>query len=252
VFAGISLCLARSAGDGDRFSRLGAPDVRVTGNLKFDVPPLAADEGAIARLASAIGGRPAWVAASTHEGEEGIVAEAHRLIRERHPDVLTILAPRHPERGDAVRAMLAARGLTVAQRSRGNPLLREIDVYLADTLGELGLFYRVAPIAFLGGSLIPHGGQNPIEPARLDAVVLHGPHVHNFADVYAILDRAVPLAPITDAAGLADAVGRLIDDPPGSAASAAKAKAALAMLTGALEATMTAITPYLAGKPALP
>ncbi len=138
--------------------------MRSLGNLKFDVPPLKADPDALARLAAAIGGRPTWVAASTYEREEEIVAAAHRLIRQRHPDALTIIVPRHPERGEAVRAMLAASGLTVAQRSRGNPLLREIDVYIADTLGELGLFYRLAPIAFLGGSLVPHGGQNPIEP----------------------------------------------------------------------------------------
>jgi 3-deoxy-D-manno-octulosonic-acid transferase len=249
VFPKIALCLAQSDGDAARFAGLGAVNVRSVGNLKFDVPPLTADSGAVTRLTAAIDGRPSWVAASTHEGEEAIVAEAHRLIRQRHPQVLTVIVPRHPERGDAVRAMLAARGLTVAQRSRGNPLLHEIDVYLADTLGELGLFYRLAPIAFLGGSLIPHGGQNPIEPTHLAAAVLHGPHVHNFADIYAALDAAVPAAPIADAASLADAVAALIDDPAGVVNRAAAAREALARFSGALDATMTAILPYLAGKP---
>jgi 3-deoxy-D-manno-octulosonic-acid transferase len=106
-----------------------------------------------------------------------MIADAHRLIREKVPGALTVVVPRHPERGNAVREVLAARRLSVAQRSRGEPLLREIDVYLADTLGELGLFYRSAPIAFLGGSLVPHGGQNPIEPVKLETAVLHGPHV---------------------------------------------------------------------------
>ena len=145
VFTGITLCLAQSPGDAERFGKLGATNVRFAGNLKFDVPPLAADKGAVQRLKAAIGDRPVWVAAQTHEGEEEIVAEAHRRIRERHADALTIIVPRHPERGDAIRALLAGGGLTVAQRSRGNPLLREIDVYLADTLGELGLFYRARP-----------------------------------------------------------------------------------------------------------
>ncbi len=253
VFSGISLCLARTEGDAERFSRLGAPHVRVAGNLKFDVPALTADEGAIARLKAAIGGRPAWIAASTHEGEEEIIAETHRLIRERHPEVLTILVPRHPERGDAVRALLAARGLTVSQRSRGNPLLPEIDIYLADTLGELGLFFRLTPIAFLGNSLAGEGGgHNPIEALRLDAAVLHGPRVQNFADMYATLDGAASCAPINDAKGLADAVCRLMEDPAAASTIAASGKAALATLTGALEATMQAISPYLAGKSALP
>jgi len=166
--------------------------------------------------------------------------------------VLTVIVPRHPERGDAVRAMLAGKGLTVAQRSRGNPLLHEIDIYLADTLGELGLFYRLTPIAFLGGSLIPHGGQNPIEPTRLDAAVLHGPHVHNFADIYAALDAAVPAPPIADAASLADAVAALMDDRDAVTRRAAAGKAGLAHFSGALDAIMTAIGPFLAGKPEAP
>ena len=245
VFGGIRLCLARSAEDADHFRRLGAPDVRLTGNIKFDVPPPSADAGAIERLKSAIGTRPVWVVASTHEGEEEIIADAHKRLRETRPDLLTILAPRHPERGDAIRAMLAARGLTVAQRSRGNPLLREIDIYLADTLGEYGLLFRIAPIAFLGGSLIPHGGQNPIEPTRLDALVLHGPHVHNFTDVYATLDQATAPTAITDAESLASVVGALLDDPQTVASRAVAARTALAEFTGALDRTMTAIAPFL-------
>lgn len=252
VFPRITLCLAQSEGDATRFAQLGAPMVRTVGNLKFDVPPLGAEGGAVARLTAAVAGRPSWVAASTHEGEEEVVAEAHKLIRQRHPQVLTIVVPRHPERGDAVRAMLAGKGLTVAQRSRGNPLLHEIDVYVADTLGELGLFYRLAPIAFLGGSLIPHGGQNPIEPTRLDTAVLHGPHVHNFSDIYAALDAAVPAPAISDAASLADAVAGLLADPDAVAARAAAGKAGLARFSGALDATLTAITPLLAGRPEAP
>jgi 3-deoxy-D-manno-octulosonic-acid transferase len=252
LFSRISLVLAQSDEDGARFAELGTARVSVTGNLKFDTPPLAAEDGEVERLRSAIGQRPVWIAASTHEGEEEIVGDAHRRLRERHPNLLTIIAPRHPERGTAIRDMLAARRLTVAQRSRGEPLVREIDIYLADTLGELGLFYRAAPIAFLGGSLVPHGGQNPIEPTRLDASVLHGPHVHNFAAVYDRLDAAVPVAPISDAATLAAAVGGLLADPRLRAARAAAAIAALAPLSGALDATMQALRPYLVGAYAAP
>lgn len=248
LFSRIGLCLAQSEEDGARFSALGAGKVQVTGNLKFDVPPLAADPGELERLRSAVGQRPVWIAASTHEGEEEIVADAHRKLRDRFPDMLTVIVPRHPERGDAIRAMLAARRLSVAQRSRGEPLLREIDVYLADTLGELGLFYRAAPVAFLGGSLVPHGGQNPIEPTRLEAAVLHGPFVHNFSDIYQRLDADAPEESIRDAAGLAAAVGRLIAEPRSAAARAASAAKALAPFSGALDATMLALRPYLSGK----
>ncbi len=245
VFPRIALCLAQSAGDADRFAKLGARDVRVSGNLKFDVPPLDADPVALARLRDAIAGRPVWVAASTHEGEEDIVAAAHRRLRERFPELLTIIVPRHPERGEAVTGSIAGKGMNVAQRSRGQLVARDTDIYVADTLGELGLFYRAAPVAFLGGSLVPHGGQNPIEAVRLDAAVLHGPHVHNFADIYAELDRAVPMAPIIDAQRLTEAVGTLLADPLAAAERAAKAGAAIAHLTGALDASMTAIKPFL-------
>jgi 3-deoxy-D-manno-octulosonic-acid transferase len=248
IFSRISLSLAQSDEDGARFRALGARKVLVTGNLKFDVPPLAGEAEEIERLVSDVGQRPVWVAASTHEGEEEVVAEAHRLLRVRHPGLLTVIVPRHPERGAAVRTMLAARRLAVAQRSRGEPLVREVDVYLADTLGELGLFYRVAPIAFLGGSLVASGGQNPIEPTQLDAAVLHGPHVHNFEEIYRRLDDAVPAERIDDAPSLAAAVGRLLADPKAAADRAAAAAAALAPLSGALDATMRALQPYLGGK----
>lgn len=248
LFRRIGLVLAQSEEDGARFRSLGAGKVLVTGNLKFDSPPLAADPDEFDRLQSAIAQRPVWVAASTHDGEEAMVADAHRLIRERVPGVLTVLVPRHPERGGAVREVLAARRLSVAQRSRGEPLLREIDVYLADTLGELGLFYRAAPVAFLGGSLVPKGGQNPIEPAKLVTAVLHGPHVFNFTDIFAVLDKAAPAPAISDAGSLAGAVVSLLASPRIAADLAAAAASAMTPLSGALDATMLALRPYIAGK----
>jgi 3-deoxy-D-manno-octulosonic-acid transferase len=177
-----------------------------------------------------------------------MIADAHRLIREKVPGVLTVVVPRHPERGNAVREILAGRRLSVAQRSRGEPLLREIDVYLADTLGELGLFYRAAPVAFLGGSLVPHGGQNPIEPAKLGAAVLHGPNVFNFTDIYGVLDKAAPTPTVADAPSLAAAVISLLNAPRTAADLASAAAKALTPLSGALDATMLALRPYIQGK----
>jgi 3-deoxy-D-manno-octulosonic-acid transferase len=178
-----------------------------------------------------------------------MVADAHLRLVADHPDAVTIVVPRHPDRGAAVAAMLAGRGIAAARRSRGEGMDRATAVYVADTLGELGLFYRLAPVAFLGGSLIPHGGQNPIEPARLGAAVLHGPHVGNFADVYAALDRDGIATPVADAGELALEVARLIDDPEGTSARAARAGATLAPFAGALDATMAALAPYLDARP---
>ncbi len=245
LFSRITLCLAQSAEDGARYRGLGAPQVVVTGNIKFDTPPLAVDDTALAALRSDIGSRPVWVAASTHEGEEAIVAEAHGLLAASRPDVLTILVPRHPVRGDGVRTLLEERGLRVAQRSRGETLLRETNVYLADTLGELGLFYRVASVAFLGGSLAPVGGHNPIEPVRLGAAVVHGPHIGNFAELFALLDAVTPSAAIADAASLASVVRPLMEQPDEGRAQAAKVAAAFAPLSGALDATIAALQPFL-------
>jgi 3-deoxy-D-manno-octulosonic-acid transferase len=246
LFSRIGLCLARTEEDGERYRSLGVPQVAVTGNLKFDVPPPAADPAAVAAFQALLGNRPVWVAASTHEGEEEIVAAAHQMLRQRHPGLVTIIVPRHPNRGPAIRSLIAARGLAVAQRSAGEPIGPLLDIYLADTLGELGLFYRVAPVAFLGGSLVTHGGQNPIEPVRLDAAILHGPHVHNFAGIYAALDEAGAAETIVDAESLAAAVVALLDDASALRRRLRRASIALAPFSGALDRTAFALAPYLA------
>ena len=135
-----------------------------TGNLKLDVPAPPADSAALAALQDAIRERPVIAAASTHVGEEGAVIEAHCRLRTNFPGLLTLIAPRHPERGPGVAEIAAAAGLKVALRSRGELPDRTTEIYVADTVGELGLIYRLAPAVFIGGSLVKHGGQNPIEP----------------------------------------------------------------------------------------
>ncbi len=121
----------------------------------------------------------------------------------RHPRLLTIIAPRHPARGREIADLAAAAGLAPAQRSDGQQPDASVDLYVADTVGEMGLFYRLCPVALMGGSLVPHGGQNPIEPAKLGAAILHGPHVTNFAEIYAALDEAGGACPVADATTLA-------------------------------------------------
>lgn len=245
LFSLVTMALAQSDGDGERLAALGMRDVRVTGNLKFDVPPPHAEPDAVARFHHLVEGRSVFVAASTHEGEEEVVAAAHKVLRHRRPDLLTIVVPRHPVRGAAIREQLAAKGLVVAQRSLDEPITPETDIYLADTLGELGIFYRVAPIAFIGGTLVPVGGHNPIEPAQLNAAILHGPHVHNAAEIYAALDRTGRAEVVRSSEQLAKVLDELFADPNAMRRRATKAAEAIATFTGALDATMRALVPYL-------
>lgn len=241
----IDLCLAQSAEDAERFQALGAARVMNTGNLKFDVPPPGADQSELDRLAGTLRGRPVLLAASTHPGEDELVLDAHRMISSRMKGLLTIIAPRHPERGDDIAVLGEGKGLAVAQRSREEPLDAKIQLYVADTIGELGLFYRLAPVVFMGGSLVEHGGQNPIEPAKLGAALLHGPHVWNFADTYAHFDAARGALEVADAIDLARFALALFNDRRFHGEVTVAARDAVGTLTGALDRTLAAIEPYL-------
>lgn len=242
-----SLCLAQSAGDAERLQRLGAPRVGVAGNLKFDSPPPPADPRLVAALQGMIAGRPVWVAASTHPGEEEMAVAIHRALARRYENLLTIVAPRHPRRGEAVAEIAQDSALRVARRSLGEQPSREVDFYVADTVGELGLFYRLAPLVFVGGSLIPRGGQNPIEPAKLGAAILHGPHVHNFTEVYAALDRAGGALQVADAKAMAAALDDLIADTALTREMARAGLEAVNELGGALDRTLRAVEPFILG-----
>ena len=169
-----------------KLRRLGAKGsaVRVTGTLKEGAAPPSCAEVERAAFAAQLAGRPCWLAASTHPGEEALVAQAHKYARRASLRLLLILAPRHPERGDAIAADLRADGWNVAQRSADENLTEDTQIYLADTLGEMGLWFRVCPVTFLGGSLVPIGGHNPFEPAGLGSAILTGPHTDNFREIF--------------------------------------------------------------------
>jgi 3-deoxy-D-manno-octulosonic-acid transferase len=194
----------------EQLQALGAEPERleVTGTLKEGAAPLAHDEAERAAISRALGGRPLWLAASTHEGEEELVAGAHAEVRRALPNLALILVPRHPDRGDAVAEMLRTRGLAVARRSKGEPIDADTEVYLADTLGEMGLWYRMAPVSFVGGSLVAVGGHNPFEPALLGSAILHGPFVRNFAEAYARFGEAGAAIRVRDGGELARALLR--------------------------------------------
>jgi 3-deoxy-D-manno-octulosonic-acid transferase len=215
------------AQDGETVERLGALGIkaRYGGNLKALVRMPECDADKLATMRAALDGRAVWLAASTHAGEERPVLEAqHALRREGGP--LLVLAPRHPDRGDDIHRQIARAGLAVVRRSSGGFPTAETDVWLADTLGEMGIWYRLSPVSFVGGSLVKAGGHTPFEPVQLGSVVLHGPHVFNFAPAYAALDQAGGAIPVESAPALAAAVTRLTRDPALADALRQRARAA--------------------------
>ena len=241
LFGRFKLVLAQNERLARWFTQLGARDVRVSGNLKIDSPPPPVDALALEQLKGAVGRRPLLLAASTHPGEDEQIAAAHQLLAKQHTGLLTIIVPRHPERGAMIVEMLTASGLASSRRSTGAMPDSATDVYVADTIGELGTFYALAPLAFIGGSLVAHGGQNPIEAVRHGAAVLTGPHTHNFTDSYVALAQHGGAELVTDAASLAKAVDALLADPQALARMNAGAEMALEGLTGALRLTTDAI-----------
>jgi 3-deoxy-D-manno-octulosonic-acid transferase len=239
------LCLTQSRVDAERFAALGSRNVLTTGNLKLDVPAPPADPARLERLMAITRGRLVIVAASTHPGEEEILVAAHKALCGFFPSLLTVIVPRHPQRGPAVADVVAASGLQPALRSRDELPAGATDIYVADTMGELGLFYRLAPVVFMGGSLVAHGGQNPIEAVKLGAAVVHGPHVFNFGEVYELLDRAGGARVADDQAALVRQLGQLLDDADARSTLVAAGERVVQQLGGALDRTLAALEPYL-------
>jgi 3-deoxy-D-manno-octulosonic-acid transferase len=240
-----ALCLAQTAEDAERLARLGAPRVIVTGNIKFDAAPPPADPRVVAHLSGLIAGRPVWLAASTHPGEESAIIAVHRALANRYPHLLTIIAPRHPHRGPEVAALAGQAGLRASRRSEGIHPDRATDVYVVDTVGEMGLFYRLSPIVLMGGTLVPIGGHNPIEPAKLGAAILHGPHVHTATEIYEALDRSRGAVMVKDSATLARGVNELLNNPALTRDMARKAGEAVQALGGAVDRTMQSVEPFI-------
>lgn len=214
--------------------------IRTTGSLKRGTGRLPVDAAALTDLRAALNGRKAWLAASTHPGEEEAILDAQQALDDR----LLILAPRHPARGDALRAMIAARGLTVAQRALNQPISRETQVYLADTLGEMGLWFDLCPVSFIGGSLVPVGGHNAYEAVAHGSAVITGPQISNFAALYDSLLQAKGALMVPDAAALAAAI-RTLDDPATHRAQTKAADAAIGAETDATAETAALILSLL-------
>ena len=245
LFSRFAAILAQNNSIARAFKRLGAPNVITAGNLKIDAPPPHVDASTQAALKTAIGNRPVFLAASTHPGEDTVIAAAHTLMRHDIEGLLTIIVPRHPERGGGLAASLGGLGLKTQLRSRSPDPAPETEIYIADTIGELGTFYSIAPVALVGGSLVEHGGQNPVEAIRLGASVLTGPYTHNFRDAYASLFREGGAIEVRSSDDIAKQVTRLHTDRLAAEEMSAGAERALQSLSGALERTLGAIQPLL-------
>jgi 3-deoxy-D-manno-octulosonic-acid transferase len=239
------LVLAQTEADGQRLQELGAPRVQTVGNLKYDVDAPPADSIDFNILKNAVSGRSVIVAASTHPGEEALVGEMHRIAREQVPNLLTIIAPRHPERGLEISEELIRSGLTVCRRSQAALPDIHTDIYIADTIGEMGLMYRLGQLTYMGGSLVEKGGQNPIEPAKLGNAILYGPHIHNFTEVYDVLSKSGGAFQVSDPAVFGKTVGRLFQDVSMLSRMATAAGKGVREMTGANQRTLDALDPLL-------
>ena len=181
------------------------------------------EEKSKAELLKQFGKRPLWLASSTHDDEEIRIAKVHKKLKEKFPNLLTIIAPRHPNRGEDIAKEINKIGLTTALRSNKEKVTPETDIYVANTIGEMGLWYDLSKIVFIGGSLIPHGGQNFIEPSRVRDAVIVGPHMHNFTDAMNRAKRADAVMQVSDTDELYDLVAQLLEND-----SLLEAKASLA------------------------
>ncbi len=245
LFENLAHVVAQSEADGERFQALGARPVTVSGNLKVDTLPPPADEKALASLQRQIGRRPTWAAVSTHDGEEAVAAEVHAMLRGRHPGLITIIVPRHPERTDALAAQFTAMGMNVARRSTGGKVTADTDILLGDTIGEMGLYLRLTEIAFVGRSLTSEGGQNPLEPAMLDTAVLAGRNVQNFREAYQRLIDSGGAKLVRDRDMLAGAVNFLLTNEVARHEMMAAGAATVEEMRGALALTLKSLEPYI-------
>jgi 3-deoxy-D-manno-octulosonic-acid transferase len=243
LLSAFDMVLAQDEEIARRFRDLGAPKVEVAGSLKADAPPLAVDEDALAAMRQAIDGRPVLLAAQTHPGEDETILPAHDLLRAQFPDLLTILIPRHTGRGEDLEMLCGTRAF--ARRSAGGRIASRTAIYIADTMGEMGLFYRLAPFCFLGGSLVPLGGHNPLEPATLHCAVLAGPHTRSAATAYDAIFDAQGFGRVTSSADIARDAARLLAEPAAAKTAGDAAARGAATLSGAVDRTIAYLNQML-------
>lgn len=253
VLADIDLIAAQNEADGQRLQTLGArPEhLHITGNLKFDIhlPPSVHEQAQALRRQLSMN-RPIWIAASTHEGEEKIVLDGFDAVRRKYPDCLLLLAPRHPERFEKVAELCRSRGYKTVLRSHDAAVTPDTNIYLIDTLGELSMCYAAADMAFVGGSLLPIGGHNMLEPASLGVPILTGPHYFNFNEISELLQQAGAAWVVANAPALAEQVQNLMGDAELRYHAGEKGRAVVRQNGGGIEQLLPLLQPYLDIRPA--
>lgn len=246
LLSGFDPILAADEATATGLSDILGKTVSVAGNLKYAAPPLPVSRSEKTKLKKAIGDRPVWAAASTHHGEDIWAARAHESVRQTHDNALLVLAPRHPERAQIILPILEQHNFSIAQRSKGDAVTRDTDIYLFDTLGELGLVYALAPVSVIGGSLIPGlSGHNPLEPARLGSAVLSGTNVSSFSDIYTDMVAAGAAKYIKDAPDFARQVSALLTDDAARKRRIKTAKRLAKSQDGVLALVWDALSPHM-------
>jgi len=245
IFGKISQVIAQSDLDGGRFRMLGAPRVTVAGNLKVDAGVPNPEPSSLKALKAMIGNRPVWSALSTHKGEEAAIGKVHEMLQARFPDLLTIIVPRHPDRKEEVLNELQGAGHSVVTRSSGHPIGDKTNIFLGDTIGEMGLYLRLCDIAFMGKSLKSEGGQNPIEPAVTGSAILSGRYVQNFRETYQALLECGGAKLVRDEKMLASYVMNLLSNKQELDRMRKAAYKEVQGMTGALDKTITALDAYV-------
>ncbi|MET1413970.1 3-deoxy-D-manno-octulosonic acid transferase [Roseibium sp. HPY-6] len=246
VFDCLDLVLAQSQADAARFRKLGCTNVQVPGNLKFDASELTVDEATLLQLKTQIGERTIWLAALTHPGEDEIVFDAFSSLLRETPDLLLVLVPRHPVRAEEIKTEAEARDFSVVTRSSGDTVTSDTQVFLGDTLGEMGLYYRLAPVTFLGGSFTDVGGHNPVEAALAGSALATGPKVANARAVYKDFWSGGAAVRVSEPSMLAEQIGLLLMDTGRARTQAETARSLVEAGRGALGKSLDLLRPYLA------
>jgi 3-deoxy-D-manno-octulosonic-acid transferase len=241
----VHICLMQTASDAQRWIDLGGKTPQVVGNLKYDVPPPHANFERLSSLQKILSGRPLWVAASTHKGEEDGLLSVHIKLRERFPSLLTCIIPRHPERTAILEQKASAMGISMLKFSQGQAPSETTSLYIGDTIGDLGLFYRLGTLVFMGGSLTPHGGQNPLEPIQLGNYVFHGPHISNFHAIYKALDDCLGTLHVDSFDALSLALSEHLQVPEKKTTFIAAGQQHIHKHKGALERTLKILEHWL-------
>ncbi|MGB4106972.1 MAG: 3-deoxy-D-manno-octulosonic acid transferase [Alphaproteobacteria bacterium] len=248
ILGAFSLILSQSEKEAERFRALRAKNVHATGNIKYSARPLPFDDNDLKTITGAIGQRPVWLYASSHKGEEALACRVHQKLKAQFPELLTIIVPRHPERRDEIAETCRQAGLSFLLRGAAKtPPAYETDIYIADTFGELGLFYRLAPLACIGRSFSDDGGggHNPIEAAQLNCAVLYGPHVQFQQTLFEDLSNSGGALGVTDERELGNIISSLLSDPQKMTAMQQRGLEFARSQSKIVDATIELISPYL-------